>query len=326
SGRSAGSAARNEVRIVESEAGEPAGYLEHVPTLGAGAARPRARGGGRRVVARRRLPRARVPVRGGRSVRARGKGRARPARLLAARQRAPVRRGGPVLLLAPAVCVLPPRTRPARPAPAPHARARAPAGRIAAARPHRRRSAELLSRRGAPDARRRPHQERGGVAAAAHGGGPGLPPAVGRRPPALSDVSRAHVPPAAVRLPLAGGAGGGVPGLRGARAGAAGAARGALPEAAVESVADPLIPLRTRRTERGRDPRPRSDALPAARGSRRKHGRNPEDDPPRSRPAGALSRSGQLAGADAPRVWRRRGHGLRRRAPRLARAPLPRRP
>src|SRR2546428_8946832 len=31
SGRSAGSAARNEVRIVESEAGEPAGYLEHVP-------------------------------------------------------------------------------------------------------------------------------------------------------------------------------------------------------------------------------------------------------------------------------------------------------
>ena len=33
SGRSAGSAARNEVRIVESEAGEPAGYLEHVPKL-----------------------------------------------------------------------------------------------------------------------------------------------------------------------------------------------------------------------------------------------------------------------------------------------------
>src|SRR5439155_361136 len=33
SGRSAGSAARNEVRIVESEAGEPAGYLGHVPKL-----------------------------------------------------------------------------------------------------------------------------------------------------------------------------------------------------------------------------------------------------------------------------------------------------
>src|SRR5437667_150572 len=167
-------------------------------------------GGGWRVVARRRPPRARVPVRDGRSVRARGKGRPRPARLLAARQRAPVRRGGPVLLLAPAVRVLPPRTRPARPAPAPHARARAPAGRIAAARPHRRRSAELLSRRGAPDGRRRPHQERGGVAAAAHGGGPGLQPAVGRRAPSLRDVSRAHVPPAAVRLPVAGGAGGGV--------------------------------------------------------------------------------------------------------------------
>src|SRR5207245_9070773 len=32
SGRSAGSAARNEVRLVESEAGAPAGYLEHGPT------------------------------------------------------------------------------------------------------------------------------------------------------------------------------------------------------------------------------------------------------------------------------------------------------
>src|SRR5213594_4123546 len=98
-------------------------------------------------------------------------------------------------------------TRPARPAPPPHARARVSAGRIAAGGPHRRRSAELLSRRGAPDPRRRPYQERGGVAAAAHGGGPGLEPAVGRRAPSLRDVSWAHVRPAAVRLPVAGGAG-----------------------------------------------------------------------------------------------------------------------
>src|SRR5207253_10476851 len=93
---------------------------------------------------------------------------------------------------------------------------------------------------------------------------------------------------------------------RDTRPGATRAAPGALSQGAVESLTDHLIPLRLPSPRggpgRGRNPRSRSDALPAARGPRRKHGGNPQDDPARPRPTGALSRPGELAAADAPRI------------------------
>jgi len=112
SGRSAGSAARNEVRIVASEAGEPVGYLEHPARVWAPActcARSRSGPGG--PGAPWPIPCWRTCARRAKRTRARRR-RARPARLLAAGQRAPVRRGGPVLLVTPPVRVLPESARP----------------------------------------------------------------------------------------------------------------------------------------------------------------------------------------------------------------------